>query len=226
MSESDFIREVDEELRNEQLRSLWDRFGPFVIGISLLIVLGTAASKGYEYWRETQAAQSGDAFISALTLSDNGDQAGAIAALETLRTEGSGGYPLIAEMRVAAEKAAIGEVEEAIGLFNSIASNASVDAVIQDLARVRANALMLDQGKADDVILQLSGMMDGGSFRHTARELVMLAQIEKEAFDQAMPIAERVVADAETPAQLRQRAEVYVNYLQSKIGSDAKEAAQ
>ena len=226
MSESDFIREVDEEMRDEQLRKMWDRFGPFVIGFALLIVLGTAASKGYDYWRESQAATSGDAFIEAIALSDSGEPEKAIVALEALKTSGAGGYPLLAEMRIASEKAAMGDVDDAIALYSSIAGDADNAAVIQDLARIRANVLMLDQGKADDVILQLSGQMDNSGFRHTARELVLLAHLEKKAFDQALPIADRVVADAETPAQLRQRAEVYANYIRSKVGVDSKESAQ
>lgn len=223
MSDSDFIREVDEELRDEQLKNMWDRFGPFVIGFALLIVLGTAANKGYEYWTETQAQQSGDSFVAALTLSDNNKPTEAISALESVKTEASGGYPLLAEMRIAAEKASDGDVDGAIAAYNAVASNASYDVVIQDLARIRANVLMLDQGRADEVILQLSGMMDDNGFRHSARELVLLAHIEKKEFEKAQPIADRVVADAETPAQLRQRAEVYANFLRSKLSpTDAK----
>ena len=233
MSDSDFIREVDEEIRDEQLRNLWDRFGPFVIGFALLIVLGTAASKGYDYWQETQAATAGNAFMAAIDKSTNGDAEGAIAALESLKAEGAGGYPVLADMRIAAEKADSGDVDGAIAQYEAIANNASYETVIQDLARVRLNALMLDQGRADEVILQLSGLMDGNGFRHSARELVLLAYMETKAFDQALPIADRVVADAETPAQLRQRAEVYANYIRSKVvaapastTNAAKEAGQ
>lgn len=225
MSDTDFIREVDEELRQEELRNLWDRFGPFVIGFALLIVLGTAANKGYDYWKEKQAQESGDAFLAALTLSDNSQSGEAIAALEKLKVEGSGGYPLLAEMRIASEKAASGDVDGAIAGYEAIAGNASHEAVIQDLARVRANILMLDQGKADEVILQLSGMMDENGFRHSARELVMLAHIEKKEFDKALPIAERMVADAETPSQMRQRAEVYANFLRSKFAPSEGDAS-
>ena len=33
-----FIREVNEELRSEQLQNAWKRFRPFIIGIAVLIV--------------------------------------------------------------------------------------------------------------------------------------------------------------------------------------------
>ncbi|WP_090071830.1 tetratricopeptide repeat protein [Cohaesibacter marisflavi] len=230
MSESDFIREVDEELRHEQIKSMWDKFGPYVIGFALLIVLGTAADKGYEYWRQTQAAKAGDAFIHALSLSEDGKKDEALAALEQIKAEGSGGYPLLAEMRIASEKAASGDVDEAIALFKDAANNPDVQPVIQSLARIRANVLMLNQGKADEVINELTGFMDNNGFRHSARELVMLAYLEKQDYAQAMPIAERISQDAETPPEMRQRAEVYVIYIRSQFEeggeSTAKEAAE
>lgn len=227
MSESDFIREVDEELRDEQLKKAWDRFGPIVIGIALLIVLATAANKGWDYWKESQAAQSGDAFLAALALSDEGKSAEALVAFEVLQKEGTGGYPVLAKMRLAGEAAKEGKIDEAISQFNALASDSAVDKNIQDLARLRAASLQLDQGLFDEVILQLSSLMDESAFRHSAREFVMLGYLEKTEFDKAMPIAERIVQDAESPAPLRQRAEVYVSYIRSQIGdvsSAAKEA--
>ena len=230
MSESDFIREVDEELRHEQIKSMWDKFGPYVIGFALLIVLGTAADKGYEYWRQTQAAKAGDAFIEALSLSEDGKKDEALAALEQIKADGAGGYPLLAEMRIASEKAASGDVDEAVSLFKDVANNPDVQPVIQSLARIRANVLMLNQGKADEVINELTGLMDNNGFRHSARELVLLAYLEKQDYAQAMPIAERISQDAETPPEMRQRAEVYVKYIRSQFEeggeSSAKEAAE
>lgn len=222
MSDSDFIREVDEELRQEQIKNLWDTFGPFVIGFAILIVLGTAGVKGWDYWKELQASKSGDAFIAAVTLADDGKTDEALTAFEALKTDGTGGYPVLAEMRIASELAKQDKLDEAVSGFLSVAGNAKVDSTIQDLARIRANSLMLDQGKADEVITELTSMMDNNSYRHSARELVMLAYFEKEAFDKARPIAQRMLEDAETPSQMRQRAQIYFAYIRSKIGEEDK----
>ena len=60
-----FIREVNEELRSEQFRHVWRRFGKIIIATAVIIVLGTAGYRGYEYWLETQASASGDRFLAA-----------------------------------------------------------------------------------------------------------------------------------------------------------------
>ncbi len=52
-----FVREVNDELRQDQIKGLWNRFGNIVIAVAVLIVLGTAGYRGWEYWRDRQAAQ-------------------------------------------------------------------------------------------------------------------------------------------------------------------------
>ena len=46
---SDVFKEVDEDLRREQLKSIWDRFGAYIIGAAVLIVVATA---GYRLWAD------------------------------------------------------------------------------------------------------------------------------------------------------------------------------
>ena len=47
---SDIFQEVDEEVRREQLKKLWDRYGNFVVAALILVVVGVAAWRGYA-WR-------------------------------------------------------------------------------------------------------------------------------------------------------------------------------
>ena len=82
MSDDSFIREVNDEMRREQAQKLWDRFGPALLVIAILVVLGTAAFVGYRYWDETRANRSGDAFSQALKLANDGKNDDALAALD------------------------------------------------------------------------------------------------------------------------------------------------
>ena len=66
MSDDSFIREVNEELRQDQFKSLWRRFGPIAIGAAVLLVLATAGYVGYERWTSSRANASGDAFFEEM----------------------------------------------------------------------------------------------------------------------------------------------------------------
>ena len=64
MSDDSFIREVNEEMRQDQARALWDRFGPLALGVAVLVVLATAGSVGYNYWTETPRQPLGRRFLA------------------------------------------------------------------------------------------------------------------------------------------------------------------
>src|SRR3979490_643349 len=102
---SDVFREVDEDLRREQLKKLWDRFGPYVLGAAVLIVVAVSGYKLWEYWERHQAETSGDRFVAALDLADSGKTAESIAALQDITTDGTGAYPALARFAIASQKA-------------------------------------------------------------------------------------------------------------------------
>ena len=63
-----FIREVNEELRSDQVRNAWKRYSRIIIGAAVVIVLGTAGHRLWTHWDSTQASDAGDKFLAALTL--------------------------------------------------------------------------------------------------------------------------------------------------------------
>jgi hypothetical protein len=66
---SDIFQEVDEEVRREQLKKLWDRYGNYVVVAAFLVVAAVAAWRAYSWWEAKKAAESGAAFEAAITLS-------------------------------------------------------------------------------------------------------------------------------------------------------------
>jgi len=53
---SDIFHEVDEEVRREQLKKLWDRYGNYVVAAAFLLVAAVAAWRGYMWWEGKKAA--------------------------------------------------------------------------------------------------------------------------------------------------------------------------
>ncbi|RUU50363.1 tetratricopeptide repeat protein, partial [Mesorhizobium sp. M2C.T.Ca.TU.002.02.1.1] len=170
MSDDSFIREVNEEIRREQAQALWDRFGPAILGLAILIVLGTAAVVGYRYWDESRANRSGDAFSQALKLANDGKNDEAIAALDQLEKDGYGAYPLLARMRAATVKADKGDVDGAVKDFDEVAADNAIPTGIRDIARLRAALLLVDHGSYADVSSRIEALTaDTNPLRHSAR---------------------------------------------------------
>lgn len=167
---SDIFREVDEEIRHERYKKLWDRFGIWLIAVAVFIVIGTAGYRGWLYWQEKQAREAGDIFVQALNLSNDGKYAEAEELLG--RLEGAtGGYPALATMRAATVKALTGDKQAALAEFDAIAADGGNPQIFRDIARLRGGYLAIDledYASVEKRLEELSG--DGDGWRFLARE--------------------------------------------------------
>ena len=220
---TDIFREVDEDLRREQLKRLWDRYGSYVIGLAILIVVATAGYRFWQYWQDSQAQASGERFVAALKLGDEGKHQEAIAALTDLTRDGSGGYPVLAGFRVAAEKAAADDTKGAVNEYDAIAARGSAPALIRDLARLRAALLLAESASSAELTTRIGDLAQiGNGWRHTAREILGLAAFRENDLATARKYFDEIVADKETPGDLRQRAQLILAVIDAR---EAKPAA-
>lgn len=207
MSDDSFFREVNEEIRREQAKALWDRYGPAAIAVAVLIVLGTVAYVAYDYWVETRANRSGDAFSQALVLANDGKNDEALGALQALEKDGYGAYPLLARMRAATVLAAKGDFAGAVAGFDAVAKDTSIPASIRDLASLRAAFILVDSGAYADVAARAEALTsDTNTLRHSAREALALSAWKEGRSSDALKLFDQISSDEGAPQSLRQRA--------------------
>jgi hypothetical protein len=209
-----FIREVDEELRRDQLKSLWDRFGLFLIATAVLVVLITAGYRGWVWWQERQAAEWGDRYVAALEAAESGERERSEELLSTIVEEGAGGYPILAQLRLAAVRAEAGQTDAAIAIYDAVAADRAVEAVIRDLARLRAALLALNQDDLDGAAERAEGLAVSGSpWRHAAREVLGTIAFERGDLQAARERFLAVQQDAEAPREAQSRATLMVELI-------------
>ncbi len=207
MSDDSFFREVNEEIRQDQARLIWDRYGPYALVLAVLVVLGTAAFVAYEYWVDTRASRSGDAFSQALTLANEGKNDEALGALEKLEADGYGAYPLLARMRAATVLAAKGDAAGAVASFDEVAADTSIPATIRDMASLRAALILVDSGSYADVSARAETLTaDTNPLRHSAREALGLSAWKEGRSSDALKLFEQIAADEGAPRNSRERA--------------------
>jgi hypothetical protein len=207
MSDDSFIREVNEELRQDKAKALWDRFGPAAIVIAVGVVLATAAFVGYDYWVETRASRSGDAFSQALKLANDGKSDEALKALQALEAEGYGAYPVLARLRSATVLADKGDFSGAVAAFDKVSNDGSIPVAIRDMARLRAALVLVDHGTYADVTARVGVLnAETNPLRHSARELLGLSAWNEGKSAEALKFLEQVSADNTAPRNVRERA--------------------
>jgi hypothetical protein len=205
---TDIFREVDEEVRREQLKKLWQRYGHYLIALCVLVVAGVGAWRGYQWWEAKQAAQSGAAFEQAVELAETGKHQEAEAAFAKLTTAGTAGYRVLARLREAAELART-DPKAAIADYDEIAADRNAGQVIQDLAAVRAGFLLVDTAPYSEIRARLEPLTAADrTFRHSAREILALSAWKTGDMTAARQWTDALLTDPQTPAGTRSRAEV------------------
>ncbi|MGB6537414.1 MAG: tetratricopeptide repeat protein [Xanthobacteraceae bacterium] len=205
---TDIFREVDEEVRREQLKKLWERYGNLLIAACVLVVVGVGGWRGYEYWQAKKAGQTGAAFEQAVRLAAAGNHKGAEAAFGKISATGSSGYRVLARLRAAAELAQTNR-KAAIAAYESLAADKNVGQVVEDLAAVRAGLLMLDSASYAQMRARLEPLAaPGRPYRHTARELLALSAWKAGDMSAARKWTDMIMSDPETPAGARSRAQI------------------
>jgi hypothetical protein len=207
---ADIFREIDEEVRRDKAAAIWNKYGNVFIAIAVIAVLGVAA---WQYWqhRENQASQIvGARFEAALKSSRDGNGAEAETILKELVETAPAGYRQISRFRLAAETAKR-DGAAGVAAFEALANDASLEQLYRDLARLRAGTLKVDLSPYAEVRTALEPLATpGGIWRHSAREMLGIAALKANMFEDAGRWFDVIVTDPQAPAVLRQRTDLYL----------------
>ena len=206
-NEETFFREVDEELRRDQLGSFWRRYGKLlVVGVGIALI----AFAGFLYWQHRQAEQAGlagEQLSTALrSVSDNKPEA-AKPILAQLGTSGIEGYRATAKLTSAALALDKRDDKAAIAQYAAIAADTGVAQPFRDLALIRQTAVEFDALPPATVVARLKPLaVAGNPWFGSAGELVALAYQKMGKTDLAGPLLAAMAKDKDVPETIRTRA--------------------
>jgi len=200
----EFIREVDEELRRERLWRLWQRFGPYVIGVAVAVVLATAAKVGWERWRDKRLQEQADAFAQAQAL-QAADPAQAAAKFRELAESADAGFASLARLMAAAALMEAGRRDEAVAVLRENVE-AGLDPALGQVSALFAAEYRLDDDDPAALRAELAPLeRPDAVFRHGAREHEAVLAIRTGDRARARALLQDILEDATAPAGQKQR---------------------
>jgi hypothetical protein len=207
MSDNSFFREVDEAVRHDQYKRLWDRFGIYIIVFAAILIAGVAGYKGWSFWKERESQRAGAEFVQAMVLENESDPAKATEAFETLADDGPHGYQVLSRFQLAAAQAKAGETDKAVTAYDALATDGGVDPILQGLATLQAATLRLDKADYAEMERRLKGLIEGNTaWRFSARELLGLSAYQHKNMRTAEEQFSALLGDQGTPPNMRDRA--------------------
>ncbi|HEV2300703.1 MAG TPA: tetratricopeptide repeat protein [Stellaceae bacterium] len=203
---TEIFREIDEELRRDNLLKLWARYGRYVIAAAALALLVAGGIVAWRNHLQSKREAQSLTYASAFALVGAGKNADAAKVFAAIAGEG-GGYAVLAPFEEAAVLAKSGDEKGAVGVYERLARQADVDPVFRDLATLLAVMHELPGQDPKALIGRLKPLTAAGNpWRPTALELTAIAEIDAGDKTQAAAIYRQLAAEPATPGNLRARA--------------------
>lgn len=201
------LREVDDELRRDQLVDFWRRWGLWLV---VGIVAALAVFGGWLYWQHRQATAAGvegEQLAAAYQSLAEDQQAKAQTQLAPLTQSKRDGYRALALQTQADILLQKKDLKGAAAKFAQIANDASMPQPFRDLALVRQTAAEFDQLKPQVVIERLRPLTaKENPFFGSAGEMVAISYMRSGRRDLAGQLFGQIANDKDVPASIRQRA--------------------
>lgn len=202
-----FLREVDEELRRDQLQRFGTRWG---IPLIVAIVLALAAFGGWLWWdhEQNQRAQAqGEELSQVLHDLEEGKSQGAEQRLLPIAESGNAGYRATAQLTIASLKLQAGDTKAAAAAYKQVADDTKTAKPFRDLALVRQTAAEYDSLKPEQVIERLKPLaVKGNPWFGSAGEMVAVAYLRQNKSDLAGKLFGEIAQDKSVPESIRSRA--------------------
>ncbi|MET0373293.1 MAG: tetratricopeptide repeat protein [Rhizorhabdus sp.] len=220
-TEEAFLREVDDELRREQIQTIWSRYGRLAL---ILVALLLAAFAAFLFWRD-QATKKAEAHSEQMSAAIADIQAGrkteASKKIETLIAEGGTGYNATARFTKAALALQNGDAKAAAALYAGLAADEKVAEPFRELALIRQTMIEYDSLEPQRVIDRMKPLaVEGGAYFGTAAELTAIALIQVNRGAEAGRLLAAVASDKNSPASLRARARQLASSLGADVAAD------
>jgi hypothetical protein len=190
---SELLQELEDDLRQERWMHLWKRTGKVLVGISVAIVLATAAYEALEYRHQSVSMERTELYLKGLERMKLQDAKGALEQFDKLAADTSSPYYPLAMLRKAQVYVARGEKDKAIETYKTLAQKE--DAYGQ-LAKLYASA----DGKP------VVAPADRTSpFYYSLRELQGWQLVEQGKKDEAVALFAELYEDLSAPPSLHAR---------------------
>jgi hypothetical protein len=219
VSETDesLFREVDEEVRQDEYKKLWDRHGRKITVLAVLIVAAVAAYQGWKAYSIKQSEAAGTIYFDALRKANDGKTDDALAALAAVHHAGFG---QLARLREAILLGTKGDVEKSVAALDAFAADPANDASLADVARIRAGYALVDTAKPDELLTRLGRYdNDKSVWRNEAREIFGLTAWRTKDYTMADRYFRAIQDDKESSAAMRQRAEVMLQLIAPNLAA-------
>lgn len=197
---ADIFDEVNEDLREEELKNMWKEYGPWVISGAVIAVLMTAGINVKRSLDVKKELSLTNQYFTAVQSED-------VTEIQKFATENPSAHGILAQLQAARQLQAEGKDAEAQAIYQKLEADKKAQPVYQEFAKLLAISADLDKGDAATMHKDLESMIaEGASWRFSALELQALLYAREKQYADAKKSLEAIITSNEATDAMKSRA--------------------
>lgn len=197
-----FIQEVDEDVKNDNLKVLWNRYGLLAIAFVVLAVSAAISFDRIQAWKTAQNQKSTEAYMTATQLREDPEQN--IVALQQIAKDAQGIFGDFARLQIANVLFSSNKNDEALATLQNLIDDKQVNSEVKHIALIKYATYKIDDLSTDDFKELLKPVLDtNSSWTPLANDLVAMSAIQYGDIDTAKKIYEDILKNKDLSENFR-----------------------
>ena len=204
-----FLREIAEDCKNDQLKSLWNQYGLVIILLVAAALTAAVSFETFKSWRARRNQELSNAYAVAVSLQNQGRLDESMSILQNLAQSNRGIYGDIARLQMANIYFEQGKTLEATDMLQQLAADDDVNPQMRDIATIKLASYKLDTDAPSQEIADMLTPLtkDGSSWGNIAHEMLAMLAIRDGDINQAKAEYEAVINSGNVQDTLKARAQ-------------------
>lgn len=210
-----FINEVSEEVKNDNFKELWNRYGLLIIAIVAVAVCGAVSFERIKSWRLQHNQMTTETYMDAAHKQDNPEAM--IAALQKINQSDHGIYGDFARLQIANVLFEQQKDEEAMAMLEALTKDPQVNTEVRQIALVKYATYKVDVMSKQELTNLLQPVLDANnSWTPLANDLLAMAAIREGDLQTAREIYTKLLTVKDLPDSFKSKIQEMMSSLNTE----------
>ena len=197
-----FIQEVDEDVKNDNLKVIWNRYGAFIVAFVVLAVTAAISFDRIQAWKTAQSQKTTEEYMSASQLKENPQET--IAALQNITKSTQGIFGDFARLQIANVLFNEDKNDEALATLQTLIEDKQVNSEVKHVALIKYATYKIEELSQEDFKALLQPIIDAdNSWSPLASDLVAMSAIQHGDLETAKTIYGEILKVKDLPENFR-----------------------
>jgi len=199
-----FIQEVDEDVKNDNLKVIWEKYGLLIIAFVVLAVSAAISFDKIQAWKIMRNQNRTENFMAAAQLQEDADAT--IAALQKISADNQGLFSDFAKLQTANVLLVEGKQEEALALLEKIIGEKQINEEVKNIALIKLATYRVDSLDYEEFSNLVKPLVaTESSWTPFVQDLLAMSAIKNGNIEDAKEIYNKILKVKDLPEGFRNR---------------------